>query len=386
MSKTKWGFKVYEADDVQRNLDLLQSQLEQLYVSEETSHSARKRMVCNMGFLIFPLVVLTYNLLFALTKNTALIITGVLQIPFALISIYWLIRGRIRWPHLSHFVLAAILFIDTTVAIYAGQGTLLGTHFYYLFFTVGVVVVIPSNTPRITWLIMLVTLSCFTSMEFFGVTANPNIAAMKFEILKSFQMLVFLSMTLSIATAVYFADWSYFVLENRLITLASQDFLTGLPNRRAFHNLLKEQHSSIKSSEENYCICVLDIDHFKKVNDTYGHDVGDEVLKFVARHLKDFVRVGDFVARIGGEEFIVFMPRTYLIDAIHVAERVRKEIDRCTYKGTGITIHVTISMGIIQNYPNSTDTELFELADQALYRAKHNGRNKLEIGTRAIMT
>ncbi|WP_428717795.1 GGDEF domain-containing protein [Undibacterium curvum] len=386
MSKTKWGFKVHEADDIQRNLDWLQSQLEQLFVSDETSHSARKRIVCDIGFLIFPLIVLTYNVLFALTKNTALIITGVLQIPFALISICWLIRGRIRWPHLSHYVLAGILFMDTTVGIFSGQGTLLGTHFYYLFFTVGVAVVVPSNMPRFTWLLMLVNLTCFTLMEFFGVPAASEIAAMDLEHLKSFQMLVFLSMTLSISAAVYFADWSYFVLEDRLIKLASQDFLTGLPNRRAFHSHLKRKQASAKATEGSYCICILDIDHFKKVNDTYGHDIGDEVLKFVAQHLKDSVRVGDFVARLGGEEFVLFMPEIDLTDAIHVAERVRKAIDMCVYEGNGITIHVTISIGIIESYPDATDAELFELADQALYRAKQNGRNKLEIGTRSTVT
>lgn len=379
MSRLDRNLKGQDKADIQKNLDLLESQLERLTVSEETSHIARKRVVCNVGFLLFAGIVLVYNILFSITGNSALIRTAVVQIPMALFAVIWLWKGRIWWPLYSYHVLAFMLIIDTAIAIFAGQGTLLKTHFYYLFFTVGVSVIIPSNSPRLTWSLMVTTLIAFLCLEFYGVDAHPDIAAMSTSTIKWFQILVFLTMALCVGAAVYFADWSSFILEERLIKLASQDFLTGLPNRRAFHHMLDDKRILNKNANDSYCICILDIDHFKKVNDSYGHDTGDEVLKFVAQHLKKSVRIGDFVARLGGEEFVLVMPKTLLKDGVVVAERLREAIAKCAFVGYWGSINITISLGVVQYFQGSTDSQLIDLADQALYRAKQNGRNKLEI-------
>ncbi|MDT7517084.1 GGDEF domain-containing protein [Rhodoferax mekongensis] len=365
---------------VQKNLEFLESQIERLSTGDGISHIARKRLVCSVGFMLFSSVVLIYNLLFFLTGNSALIMTGVIQLPLVGLSVLWLLKGRFIWPHLSHYALACILITDTLLAILFGQGTLLNAHFYFLFFAVGTSVTIPCTSPRSTFWIMLCTLCLFLMFEFVGYDAHPEIASLPAHVITSFQIFIFVSMSLCVGSAVYFADWSYYILENRLITLASQDFLTGLPNRRAFHSFLSEKRILTNSLDDSYCICILDIDHFKRINDQYGHDTGDEVLKFVAQQMKKAVRAGDFVARIGGEEFVLLMPKTQLKDGIAVAERLREAIALCEFVGYWGSIQITVSLGMAQYFHGSTNSELIDIADRALYRAKQGGRNKLEIG------
>ena len=121
---------------------------------------------------------------------------------------------------------------------------------------------------------------------------------------------------------------------------------------------------------------MLDIDFFKKVNDTYGHDVGDNVLKLVANILTNNTRSHDVVAHFGGEEFVILLPETALSGAVVVAERIRMAIESFNFKPLGCQHGVTISIGISEFPLNGIDTkELVDRADEALYEAKTNGRN-----------
>jgi len=157
--------------------------------------------------------------------------------------------------------------------------------------------------------------------------------------------------------------------------------LTKLYNRRylieqgelVFQKCVEEQH---------HCSCIaIDIDFFKKVNDTYGHLIGDEVLKHVANIITNSVRKIDIVTRYGGEEFVILSPNTTLESAVKIAERVRQHVEDHPYTGD-FEINVTVSIGIAgygDSENVSTFYELLDKADQALYIAKESGRNQLRI-------
>ncbi len=166
------------------------------------------------------------------------------------------------------------------------------------------------------------------------------------------------------------------------VTIESQrDFLTGVFNRKAFEKFVDEQMVSSVQTKQDLCLLMIDIDHFKQFNDRFGHLLGDEVLKIVARTLMDILKGRDVVARFGGEEFIVVLPETPVSGALKVAEMIRstiasKELKR---KDTGETYGtITVSMGVAR-FRGDSDTlpTLIKRADDALYQAKHNGRNQV---------
>ncbi|MDP2157771.1 MAG: sensor domain-containing diguanylate cyclase [Nitrospirota bacterium] len=159
--------------------------------------------------------------------------------------------------------------------------------------------------------------------------------------------------------------------------MATTDGLTGLYNHRVFQQKLTEELKRSERHETPLSLLLTDIDFFKKVNDTYGHPVGDFVLKGVSRILQHEIRDIDIAARYGGEEFVVILPGTDSIGAKNIAERLRKAIMAETFSSDNRTLKVTTSIGIATVPADArTKEELIEKTDQALYHAKHNGRNQ----------
>jgi diguanylate cyclase len=162
---------------------------------------------------------------------------------------------------------------------------------------------------------------------------------------------------------------------------AKTDALTGLANRKAFDERLEQLAASNESSGK-HCLLIADIDKFKSVNDSYGHLLGDRVIKTVARALQQVIKGKDLAARFGGEEFVVLLPDTPLAGAGAVAESIRQTIERgrILNQRTGEEIRkVTISIGVTQLAPGEPIADTLARADEALYRAKANGRNRVEI-------
>lgn len=166
------------------------------------------------------------------------------------------------------------------------------------------------------------------------------------------------------------------VNNRRLQQAAVTDFLTGLPNRRyAFDRLDQEWAASRRRISALSCI-VIDVDHFKAVNDTHGHDAGDALLRNVARLLRESARLPDAVCRIGGEEFVVICPDTALADAFRVAERLRAAVNGNSLSWNGVKLSCTISLGVAAvDTSIASPAELIRKADQAAYQAKKEGRN-----------
>jgi len=162
--------------------------------------------------------------------------------------------------------------------------------------------------------------------------------------------------------------------------LAYYDPLTGLPNRRFFFEHASLIFEEVKRYEKPLSLLVMDIDHFKKINDTYGHDVGDVVLKTFAGVLRGIVRQSDICARFGGEEFVVLLPNTNLEGAKVLAERIRTTVAKNMVEHGSIVIVFTVSIGASQYRKGMQNIdELIKEADIALYRAKEEGRNRVEV-------
>ena len=167
-----------------------------------------------------------------------------------------------------------------------------------------------------------------------------------------------------------------------ILQYATLDALTNLNNRRQFETRLSQEIAITKRQGNPLCAMMIDIDFFKKVNDTYGHAAGDEVLRQVAGTIKEHLRESDIPARYGGEEFAILLPFTQIEEALKVGERLRKAIEAkpvTIYKETPEekTINVTISMGLAEFDKQETGEVLFERADKALYEAKAGGRNRV---------
>ncbi|MGG3280579.1 sensor domain-containing diguanylate cyclase [Paenibacillus solani] len=160
-----------------------------------------------------------------------------------------------------------------------------------------------------------------------------------------------------------------------LLELSNTDKLTGMKNRRFFQEKLEEELKLFSETGVPFSLFMLDIDHFKRVNDTWGHAYGDEVLFDVASVLQTHAREGDIVARYGGEEFVMLLPRTQASEAKACADRIRQAVSDFSWKEDG----VTISIGIMTATDALEDNEaiLLEQADQALYASKENGRNRV---------
>lgn len=165
---------------------------------------------------------------------------------------------------------------------------------------------------------------------------------------------------------------------DRSVSMAFTDGLTGIYNRRYVSAHLDRKLMEIAETGKPVSIMLFDIDHFKRVNDTYGHAIGDEVLKAVTDHVSESVRETDLLARYGGEEFVLVMPATDVEIALKVADRIRERLSHQTIPaGTaGSSVTVTISAGVASTFdPLETPDSLLKRADEALYAAKQNGRN-----------
>jgi diguanylate cyclase (GGDEF)-like protein len=161
----------------------------------------------------------------------------------------------------------------------------------------------------------------------------------------------------------------------RLMTV---DGLTEVHNKRFFHEMLEREASRSQRYERTFCIVLFDIDHFKKINDTYGHLAGDAVLRQLGVIVRGRVRRDDIVARVGGEEFAILLPEVGASGGVEAARKLRASIEEATFQFEGTVIPVTISLGVAEWKPGVADAQdLMKIADDKLYEAKRTGRNRV---------
>lgn len=172
------------------------------------------------------------------------------------------------------------------------------------------------------------------------------------------------------------------IANQKLQRLSEIDTLTNIPNRRRFDNVFEKEWSDAVQVRHPLSLMIIDIDHFKMLNDTYGHQYGDECIREVAGVIEKTKREQDILARYGGEEFTVISPNTTEEGIFALAQRMRKNVERCPFK----KCQITISIGVATIYPDKEGTpqKLLEVADQALYEAKKSGRNKVVLYRQAL--
>lgn len=169
---------------------------------------------------------------------------------------------------------------------------------------------------------------------------------------------------------------------------AMRDALTELPNRAAYDQQIRHETEQWRDSQtlgvsRELCLIICDVDHFKRINDTYGHLAGDKVLKVLAREISNRVRKSDFVARYGGEEFAIVMANTSLEDAERLTNKLRQAIEQCPFHFKEKQVQITMSFGVAAYQPGDTSDLVFDRADKALYSAKEQGRNRVCIAASA---
>ncbi len=163
--------------------------------------------------------------------------------------------------------------------------------------------------------------------------------------------------------------------------LAFRDELTKLPNLRAFGAAARHEMDRQDRSREPLTVALIDVDHFKRVNDTYGHGVGDQLLRLLGELLVKYGRKTDFIGRIGGEEFAMILPLTAATKAVDVAERLRRRIETELRLALPVgEVRATISIGVAEHRAGDEFTATQKRADEALYGAKEAGRNRVVVG------
>lgn len=165
----------------------------------------------------------------------------------------------------------------------------------------------------------------------------------------------------------------------QLTELVRTDALTGLYNHRYFREALHREFERTQRTGADCCLVLVDLDHFKQVNDTWGHEIGNLALQHVANLIRDTIRPMDLPCRYGGEEFALLFPSTPLITTKHIAERIRETLENTPLVFDSGTIEITASFGVASYTDKSllTEDQLIEKADQQLYTAKGSGRNQV---------
>ncbi len=166
-----------------------------------------------------------------------------------------------------------------------------------------------------------------------------------------------------------------------LETLSQTDDLTGLYNRRHLNTVLKREFNRCKRHKSELSCLLLDLDFFKKVNDTYGHEFGDTVIQEFATIIRDSIRNSDFPFRFGGEEFLILLPQTETEGAVQAAEKIRQRMEsgKITDGAISVTVEVSIGVSSFCQHRPTIRNDLISFADKALYKAKNNGRNQVRV-------
>ncbi len=268
----------------------------------------------------------------------------------------------------------AVMLIRIEVLVHAGLGTLMvgwesGFHYYLLMFIPALFV---SMRARSAWILAICLWAYYVGLDVLmwylpplqPISSNALLAVHVFNLTVVFCMFSYLALFYVVTVT---------RAHKKLARMATTDPLTGLFNRRHLISLAEKVQQPAEMT-----LMLMDIDHFKAINDAYGHDMGDQVLKAVSRVLKDSMREQDFIGRWGGEEFLALLPHTDLDQAAASAERIREAVQALRIDGNGSHIGVTLSIGISQHHAGQSLSHSIARADTALYEGKSAGRNRVE--------
>jgi diguanylate cyclase (GGDEF)-like protein len=248
-------------------------------------------------------------------------------------------------------------------------------------FALASIIVFPLERWKSIIFLFTLNIGLYLYFEFNWIAPAPALLELDKDIVR---LIRHLYPTTSLLTVLFFMSMVEFVAargERRLERLSVTDALTLLPNRRYFESAYKLEAAQNQRAQSHLSLAILDIDHFKQVNDNYGHDVGDQVLMHISELLRRSTRAGNVIARVGGEEFALLLPNTKQSEALEMAERIRINIEGSSYIHDGKRLPLTLSIGISEVDCEVPLEHSYKLADKALYEAKRKGRNRVETHT-----
>lgn len=337
----------------------------------------RCQYIVNATPMLVLLTVLMFLGLFSWAGVHALVSGSLHQVAIAVLGVIWFrhVQRQQRSPH----YLGACLICQATIltGILSGQGTAIGGHYFFLFFSLTAPLVIPITDRRALALISTECLLWYLLLEYHGWPAHEAVQQLSPGAAQFLRLSVVASCSVILVVANLISENVLIGLERQVLAMANTDILTGLPNRRNYHEVLDQTLAQLRAEPSELCVAILDIDHFKRVNDAYGHEAGDEVLRQVAQRMRESKRAQDYLARIGGEEFAMVLTHTDLAQAVAALERLREQVG-----SWGVPLHdgrlvpVTVSIGVARWDGAHSLKDWLASADQALYTAKRQGRNQ----------
>lgn len=274
----------------------------------------------------------------------------------------------------------AVMLIRTEVLVHAGVGTLLvgwesGFHYFLLMFIPALFVTMHT---RSAWILAACLWAYYVGLNVLmwyieplqPISSNALLGVHVFNLTTVFCMFSYLSLFYVVTVT---------RAHKNLARMATTDSLTGLFNRRHMIALMDTELSKYQRRSSHLTLMLMDLDHFKQINDQYGHDIGDQVLVTVSDLLKSSMREQDYIGRWGGEEFLAVLPETDLDQATASAERIRQAIQTLVIDSDDKNVSVTISIGITQHRAEELLSNAIARADHALYASKSDGRNRVEV-------
>lgn len=272
-------------------------------------------------------------------------------------------------------MLTALTSVLIPIVVVVGEH--LRFHYFLLLFAAAPMVMYSLREWMLSLLLSLICVGLFFMVQFGGIEHDPILDRIDQDTLEFLRASYLNVMCVTLLVFAWVIERTATQNEHTLQLLSVTDSLTGIPNRRFFDLSIRQEIAKGLRHEHSLILAMLDIDLFKQVNDTFGHEVGDEVLKCVAQKITESTRAGSVIARIGGEEFTILLSRISMQEAIEVAERIRGAIESIEYRHGEKTFNVTISIGLAEV---GVDIEqAFKAADEALYIAKRAGRNRVEV-------
>lgn len=321
------------------------------------------------------IIIAFFSLLFAVISDLGINDLGPIQTKVdyiycaaTLFLIFFLRASKSNYNVTAHAMLIVSLLAFTGALIFVPQDEFRIIWFYLLIFAAYIV-----NGKKLgvmftaLSIIIILTVNLFVELNLSQTAINSAILGL---IIGSFLAYFYTSKITSY-------EQSLREQNSSLTLLASTDYLTGIMNKRMFNDIAEHYFQTAQKDHLNLTLLLLDLDHFKKVNDTYGHQAGDLLLKNFVKNTKSFLNKSDIFARIGGEEFGILLSQTDIDGAYMLAEKIRKETENLFVQHEGKNICVTTSIGISQTRKTDESFEnIFARADTALYHAKNTGRNK----------
>lgn len=340
------------------------------------SHRSSKVKITNLVGLVTSLIALCYSFFFyfELAQPELMFMNMVFVVAYALVLLINAFKHN-KFAKVWFFMtLMAHVYILST-QIFSPSANF---HLYYLIIPTGIFVLFDEEDIKEKLFIMV------ASVVLFSCTVNHEGDAF-ISLSKQAEELIFISAVTVIMIEIFVVmSWfsrSMHHYQTTLVAMATKDGLTGINNRRTFIANAQDMLSHSSRYRTKLSLVILDIDHFKKINDSSGHLAGDYILKQVAKVLEANLRASDCLARYGGEEFIILLPETNQEQARDVAEILREKIETSDFSFKQESISVSMSLGVTEKLDADSDIDhMVKRADDALYKAKSSGRNQVVVG------